>query len=111
MSFSAGRMKTRASCIRDCIPTSFHVFQLASGTHQVRLELVDNAHNPLGNPESTQTIAFTVAEPPGGELRLESVLDGLNIPVSMALAPDGRLFYNELLNGNVRIVNTAHYSP
>jgi glucose/arabinose dehydrogenase len=85
--------------------TSFHMFQLASGTHQVRLQLVDNAHQPLGNPESTKTIAFTVAEPPGGELRLEPVLSGLNVPVSMALAPDGRVFYNELRTGDVRIVD------
>jgi glucose/arabinose dehydrogenase len=87
--------------------TSFHIFQLANGTHQVRLELVDSADQPLGNPESTQAIAFTIAEPPGGELLLEPVLSGLNVPVSMALAPDGRVFYNELRNGNVRIVDTA----
>jgi glucose/arabinose dehydrogenase len=87
--------------------TSFHIFQLASGTHQVRLELVDIAHNPLGTPGSTQTIAFTIAQPSGGEFLLEPVLDGLNIPVSMGLAPapDGRLFYNELRTGNVRIVD------
>jgi glucose/arabinose dehydrogenase len=84
---------------------SFHIFQLANGTHQVRLQLVDNTHQPLGNPESTKTIAFTIAEPPGGELRLESVLSNLNGPVSMAMAPDGRVFYNELRAGNVRIVD------
>jgi glucose/arabinose dehydrogenase len=88
--------------------TSFHIFQLASGTHQVRLELVDSANNPLGNPGSTQTITFTVAEPSGGELRLESVLNGLNVPVSMAMAPDGRVFYNELSAGNVRIVDIVN---
>ena len=88
--------------------TSFHIFQLANGTHQVRLQLVDNAHQPLGNPESTQTIAFTIAVPPGGELRLESVLSNLNGPVSMAMAPDGRVFYNELRAGNVRIVDIVN---
>lgn len=86
---------------------SFHIFQQPSGTHQVRLELVDNAHNPLGNPESTQTITFTIVEPPGGEFLLQPVLSGLDIPVTMALAPDGRVFYNELLTGNVRIVDIA----
>ena len=84
---------------------SFHIFQQPSGPHQVRLELVDSAHQPLGNPEAKKTIDFTIVEPPGGELRLESVLDGLAIPVSMAMAPDGRVFYNELLTGNVRIVD------
>lgn len=85
--------------------TSFHIFRQPSGKHQVRLELVDSAHQPLGNPESTKTIAFTIAEPTGGELLLQPVLNGLNIPVSMAMAPDGRVFYNELLAGNVRIVD------
>lgn len=84
---------------------SFHIFQQPSGAHRVRLELVDSAHQPLGNPESTQTIAFTIVEPPDGELLLQPVLSGLEIPVSMAMAPDGRVFYNELLTGNVRIVD------
>ncbi|BFU94682.1 MAG: hypothetical protein NTNFB02_14040 [Nitrospira sp.] len=85
--------------------TSFQIFQQPSGTHRVRLQLVDSAHNPLGNPEATQTITFTIAEPPGGEVRLEPVLSGLDIPVTMAVAPDGRVFFNELLTGNVRIVD------
>jgi aldose sugar dehydrogenase len=85
--------------------TSFHIFQQPSGPHRVRLELVDSAHQPFGNPESTKTIAFTIAEPTGGEFLLERVLNGLAIPVSMAMAPDGRVFYNELLTGNVRIVD------
>lgn len=86
---------------------SFHILQQPTGTHRVRLELVDKADKPLGNPESTQTISFTIAEPPGGELLLEPVLSGLNFPVSMAMAPDGRVFYNEHQTGNVRIVDTA----
>lgn len=85
--------------------TSFHIFQQPSGTHQVRLQLVDSGHQPLGNPESTKTIAFTIAEPSGGELRLEPVLTGVNMPVAMAMAPDGRVFYNEWRTGNVRIVD------
>lgn len=87
---------------------SFHIFQQPSGKHRVRLELVDSAHQPLGNPESKKTIDFTIAEPTGGEFRLEPVLSGLAIPVSMAMAPDGRVFYNELLTGNVRIVDIVN---
>ena len=85
--------------------TSFTIFEQPSGSHQVRLELVDSADKPLGNPESKKTIEFTIVEPAGGELRLEPVLSGLAVPVSMAMAPDGRVFYNELLTGNVRIVD------
>lgn len=84
---------------------SFHIFQQSTGTHRVRLELVDGANHPLGNPESTQTITFTIVEPPGGELRLEPVLNGLENATAMALAPDGRVFFNELRTGNVRIVD------
>ena len=84
---------------------SFHIFQQPSGKHRVRLELVDSAHQPLGNPESKKTIAFTIAEPPGGELRLEPVLSGLEVATAMAMAPDGRVFFNELRTGNVRIID------
>ncbi len=34
----------------------------------------------------------------------ERLLDGLSVPVKMALAPDGRLFFNELATGNIRVV-------
>lgn len=85
--------------------SSFQIFQLPSGTHRVRLQLVDSAHNPLRNPESAQTITFTMVEPPGGEFRLEPVLSGLAVPVTMAFAPDGRVFFGELRSGNVRIVD------
>jgi glucose/arabinose dehydrogenase len=39
------------------------------------------------------------ALPPG--YRLETVLSGLNIPVALRFAPDGRLFYIELLTGRI----------
>jgi len=42
--------------------------------------------------------------PDGGSFRNELFLGGLNTPVTMAFAPDGRLFFNELSTGRVRIV-------
>lgn len=39
-----------------------------------------------------------------GLLELEPVLEGLDQPVAFAFAPDGRLFYNELRQGRVRVV-------
>ncbi len=39
-----------------------------------------------------------------GELALEAVQDGLAFPVSFVPAEDGRIFYNELQRGNVRII-------
>lgn len=41
---------------------------------------------------------------PTGSLLLESVSEGLAFPVSLAMAPDGRFFYNELRDGGVRII-------
>jgi len=46
--------------------------------------------------------------PPGltsNDLKLESVISGLEFPVGMALAPDGRVFFNERLTGKIRIIN------
>ena len=39
------------------------------------------------------------------DLKLESVISGLEFPVGMALAPDGRVFFNERLTGKIRIIN------
>ena len=40
----------------------------------------------------------------GPNLRSEVVVADAEFPVSLAFAPDGRLFYNELLTGNIRVV-------
>lgn len=84
---------------------SFGIFGLSSGSHQVRLILADGVHGELGNPEALTTRSFTVQSPPSGDLQLQPVLTGLNFPVGMSLAPDGRVFFNERLTGAVRIIN------
>lgn len=85
--------------------TSFDIFGLPSTAHTVRLVLADQNHNELGNSEATKTLNFTLSQPPAGDLQLQSVISGLNFPVGMALAPDGRVFFNERLTGNIRIIN------
>ena len=85
--------------------TSFDIFGLPSTAHTVRFVLADQNHNELANSEATKTLNFTVSQPPTGDLQLQSVLSGLNFPVGMALAPDGRVFFNERLTGNIRIIN------
>lgn len=35
---------------------------------------------------------------------VQPVMEGLNFPVSMAVAPDGRIFFNELKTGQTRII-------
>jgi len=85
--------------------TSFDIFGLSSASHQVRFVLADQNHNELANTEATKTLNFSVSQPPTGDLQLQSVLPGLNFPVGLALAPDGRVFFNERLTGNIRIIN------
>ena len=87
--------------------TSFDIFGLPSGPHTVRLVLTDQNHNELANSEATETLNFSVSQPPTGDLQLQSppVISGLNFPVGMALASDGRVFFNERLTGKIRIIN------
>lgn len=85
--------------------TSFDIFGLPSTAHTVRLVLADQNHNELANSEATKTLNFTVSQPPTGDLQLQPVISSLNFPVGMALAPDGRVFFNERLTGKVRIIN------
>ncbi len=42
-----------------------------------------------------------------GDLGLEPLFEDLAFPVSLAFAPDGRMYYNELKEGNVRIVENG----
>lgn len=85
--------------------TSFNIFGLPSTAHQVRFVLADQNHNELANTEATKTLNFSVSAPPSGDLQLQSVLTGLNFPVALAQAPDGRVFFNERLTGRIRIIN------
>ena len=85
--------------------TSFDIFGLPSTAHTVRLVLADQNHIELTNSEATKTLNFSVSQPPTGDLQLQSVLPGLAFPVGMALAPDGRVFFNERLTGKIRIIN------
>ncbi len=43
--------------------------------------------------------------------RVETFRSGLNFPVTLAFAPDGRLFFNELDTGNVRIIENGQLLP
>ena len=85
--------------------TSFDIFGLSSAGHTIRLVLADSNHMELTNPEAAKTLNFSVTNPPSGDLQLQSVLTGLNFPVGLAQAPDGRVFFNERLTGRVRIIN------
>ena len=47
----------------------------------------------------TQTHATSIGPP-----TVNPVLTGLNFPVSLGFAPDGRIFYNEKYTGNIRVI-------
>ena len=85
--------------------TSFDIFGLPSTAHSVRLVLADQNHNELANSE--KTLNFSVSQPPTGDLQLQlpARISGLNFPVGMSLAPDGRVFFNERLTGAIRIID------
>lgn len=62
-----------------------------------------------GQGETGTTPAPNNPSPPSpvsGGVQLQSVLSGLNFPVSLVQASDGRIFYNELLTGSVRVINS-----
>jgi glucose/arabinose dehydrogenase len=82
--------------------TSIQLNALASGSHQVRFVLVDQAENELANTQ--KTLFFTIVQGASGAFALQQVVGGLNTPVTMATAPDGRIFVNELTTGNIRVV-------
>jgi glucose/arabinose dehydrogenase len=83
--------------------TSFDIFGLPSTAHTVRFVLTDLNHNELAISE--KTLSFSVSQPPTVDLQLQPVISSLNFPVGMALAPDGRVFFNERLTGAIRIIN------
>ena len=85
--------------------TSFDILGLPSTAHTIRFVLADQNHNELTNSEATKSLNFSVSQPPTADLQLQSVLPGLNFPVGMSLAPDGRVFFNERLTGKIRIIN------
>ena len=85
--------------------TSFDIFGLRSAAHSVRLVLADQNNVELQNTEATDTLNFSVSQPPPGNLQLQPFVGSLNFPVGLSLAPDGRVFFNELLTGTIRIIN------
>ncbi len=86
--------------------TSFRMFSLGAGQHQVEFVLVDAAHQPLANPEATQTLRFSVAQASAtGDFDLQPMIDAS--ADGMAFAPGDQLFYTDGKGGNVWVIDTA----
>ncbi len=61
------------------------------------LSLVNCSTEAVNNPPAPGPVPF----------RVETFLSQASFPVTLAFAPDGRLFYNELTTGNIRIVSNG----
>lgn len=70
------------------------------------------ATNGLGSAQTTVAIGVAAALPPelvalAPGYEVERVLGSLAVPCKLRFAPDGRLFFNELSTGRVRVVDAA----
>ena len=88
---------------------SIQLNALASGSHQLRFVLVDESEVELTSTQ--RALVFTVAAGSAGEFSLQQVVGNLNVPVSLATAPDGRIFVSELATGNIRVVTPTTTLP
>jgi glucose/arabinose dehydrogenase len=60
---------------------------------------------PLATPEPREHNTPTPVAQVASDIKLTTVIDGVLIPMAMQFAPDGRMFFNEVSKGVVRILN------
>src|SRR5262249_2038248 len=61
---------------------------------------------PPSTPETKEHNTPTPVAQVAPDITLTPVVEGVLVPMSMQFAPDGRLFFNEVSKGTVRIVGT-----
>lgn len=59
---------------------------------------------PAPTPEPREHNTPTPVAKIADDIKITTVLDGVMLPMSMRFAPDGRLFFNEVTKGTVRIM-------
>jgi aldose sugar dehydrogenase len=59
---------------------------------------------PPATPEPRQRNTPTPVAQVSSDIKITPVVEGVLVPMSMTFAPDGRLFFNEVSKGTVRIV-------
>lgn len=89
--------------------SSIQLNALASGSHQVRFVLVDQAETELTS--TAKTLSFTILQGTGGAFSLQEVMSGLNFPTAMATTPDGRIFVTEKETGKIQVVTPTVTLP
>jgi aldose sugar dehydrogenase len=60
---------------------------------------------PPATPEPRERNTPTPVAQVASDIRITPVVEGVLVPMSMTFAPDGRLFFNEVSKGTVRIVS------
>jgi glucose/arabinose dehydrogenase len=60
---------------------------------------------PLATPEPREHNTPTPVAQVAPDIKVTTVIDGILIPMAMQFAPDGRMFFNEVSKGVVRILN------
>jgi glucose/arabinose dehydrogenase len=68
----------------------------------------DRGRGATATPEAEAAVEArptTTLSPLPANIRTETVADGLALPVNLAFAPDGRLFFTEVQRGTVRVID------
>jgi glucose/arabinose dehydrogenase len=60
---------------------------------------------PMRTPEPRERNTPTPVTAVAPDIKITPIVDGVLIPISMQFAPDGRMFFNEVSKGTVRILN------
>ena len=60
---------------------------------------------PLATPEPRERNTPTPVAAVAPDIKITPIVDGVLIPMAMQFAPDGRMFFNEVSKGTVRILN------
>jgi glucose/arabinose dehydrogenase len=59
---------------------------------------------PVPSPEPDVTPEEPAPEEPAGEPELTTVTDAVNMPGSIVFTPDGRILFNEIYDGRIRVI-------
>jgi aldose sugar dehydrogenase len=60
---------------------------------------------PLATPEPRERNTPTPVAQVAPDIKITPIVEGVLIPIAMQFAPDGRMFFNEVSKGTVRILN------
>jgi glucose/arabinose dehydrogenase len=92
------------------VPTASPVAQVAAPTGVAPDETPDRGRTttptpePPATPETKQHNTPTPVTQIAADISMKPIVDGVLVPMAMTFAPDGRMFFNEVSKGTVRIL-------